>query len=37
MSLLAKPFSKSPAMENPVKAPPIATACRRAQTYWKAM
>jgi hypothetical protein len=35
-SLRAKPFSKSPAMENPVNAPPIATACSSAHTYWKA-
>jgi hypothetical protein len=33
MSLLAKPFSKSLAMENPVNAPPIVTACKRAHTY----
>jgi hypothetical protein len=37
MSLLANPFSKSPAIENPVKAPPIETACKRAHTYWNAM
>ena len=37
MSLLANPFSKSPAIENPVKAPPIETACNRAHTYWNAM
>ena len=29
MSLLANPFSKSPAIENPVKAPPIETACKQ--------
>jgi hypothetical protein len=33
MSLLAKPFSKSPAIEKPVKAPPMETACKRAHTY----
>src|SRR5215210_9592383 len=35
-SLLAKPFSKSPAIENPVNAPPRATACKSDHTNWKA-
>ncbi len=34
---LANPLSKSPAMANPVKAPPIATACKSAHTNWKAV
>src|SRR5215210_2805676 len=37
MSLRAKPFSKSPAMEKPVNAPPRATACKSDHTNWKAV
>ena len=36
MSRRAKPLSKSPAMENPVNAPPSATACNSDHTNWKA-
>ncbi len=37
MKRWANPPSKSRAIAKPVKAPPIATVCKRIQTYWKAV